>query len=105
MIGVYGPVGDLRLLRHADRLEWRDRARARAAVRRRADATALARGSRARAGLPARASGGELPSGPHRCPHAAPGAGGAGSPCARGGLDCWLSPLLGAVDAPAGLTS
>ena len=36
MMGVYGPLGDLRLLRHADRLERRDRARARAALRRRA---------------------------------------------------------------------
>src|SRR5262245_44953159 len=34
MMGVYGALGDLRLLRDADRLERRDRPRARAAVRR-----------------------------------------------------------------------
>ena len=58
----HGALGDVRLLRDADRLERRDRARARAAVW--ADAPARAAPlPRARAGDPARGSVAELPRG------------------------------------------
>src|SRR5690242_11443399 len=59
-------LGDLRLLRHADRLERRHRARARAAVRLRAGRRAAAHVPRARAADSARGAGPELPRGDGR---------------------------------------